>query len=149
MQTATFSKAMIKFWYKFHIQIQIQFIRGNSFLLTPFQPLPEKQENPLPTPLDTSTTALVSIFSSILNCSQEKQKYSIIKEWKYMSRELLKTIFCHQKTIKSRQALHEIFFNLQCKSGLLRGLSLHNIYWIFGRICISYHGCGKGLNLRY
>ena len=56
-----------------------------------------------------------------------------------MSRELLKTIFCHQETIKSRQALHEIFFNLQCKSGLLRDLSPAYLL----------NFLGKGLNLWY
>ena len=50
-----------------------------------------------PVPLDTSTTALVCIFSSILN--------SMMERWKYRSRELLKTIFCHQKKQESRYFL--------------------------------------------
>ena len=36
MQTATICKTMIKFWYKFHIQIHwYGFTRDNSFLQTP------------------------------------------------------------------------------------------------------------------
>ena len=52
------------------------------FLLTPFQSLPRIQENPTAS-LDKSITVLVCIFFSILN--------SIMEEWKYGSRELLKT----------------------------------------------------------
>ena len=54
-------------------------------------------------PLDTSETALVCIFSSILNHSYANQKNSIIRDWKKCY-----ILFCHQKTIKNRQALHEI-----------------------------------------
>ena len=47
------------------------------------------------------------------------KKNSIIKGYKYRSREFLKAFlslsFSHQKTTKSRQALNEIFFNPQCK----------------------------------
>ena len=47
MQAATTSKAMIKFWSKFHIQILwYGFTKENRFLLTPSQALPRKQENP-------------------------------------------------------------------------------------------------------
>ena len=53
---------------KLHIQILWNsFTTDNRFLLTPSQSLPWKQENLPPAPLDTSTTALVCIFSSILN----------------------------------------------------------------------------------
>ena len=95
MQTATITKSVIRFWSKFHIQILgCSFIRENRFLLNPSQSLQGKQENLALVPLDMSTTALVSIFSSILN--------SIMKGWKYRSRELLKAIFCHQKTIREQ-----------------------------------------------
>ena len=47
VQTVTISKAMIKFWSKFHIQILwYNFTKDNSFLLTPSQSLPGKQESP-------------------------------------------------------------------------------------------------------
>ena len=47
------------------------------------------------------------IFSSILNHRQANQKNSIIKGWQQV--EILNVFFfCHQKTIKNRQALHEI-----------------------------------------
>ena len=53
-------------------------------------------------PLQTLT---VFIFSSILNRSLVNQKNSIIKWWKYTSRELLKaTLFCQHK--KCRLPLH-------------------------------------------
>ena len=39
------------------------------------------------------------------------QKNSIIKEWKYRSREVLKAVlFCHKKQ-KRRQTLHSVIFN--------------------------------------
>ena len=46
MQTAMISKAIIKFWSKFHIQmLWYSFIRHKKFLQTPSQYLPGKQEN--------------------------------------------------------------------------------------------------------
>ena len=81
---------MIKFWSKFHIEIfRYSFTRDKKFLLTPSHFLPGKQEKIPLTPLNTLTTALVCIFSSILN--------SVMEGWKYRSKELLKAIFCHQK----------------------------------------------------
>ena len=58
------------------------------------------------------------IFSSILNHRQANQKNSIIKGWQQV--EILNVVFffCHQKTIKNRQALHEI----------IRALSLSIIF---------------------
>ena len=50
-----------------------------------------------PQSLDTSITALVCIFSSILNCSETNQKNSVINGLKYSSRELLKAIFIFVK----------------------------------------------------
>ena len=48
------------------------------------------------------------IFSWILNHRQANHKNSIIKGWQQV--EILNVIFffCHQKTIKNRQALHQI-----------------------------------------
>ena len=147
---------MIKFWSKFHFQILWHsFTRDNRFPLTPSLIFPRKILPPAS--LDTSTTALVCIFSSILN--------SVMEGWKYRSRELLKAIFCHQKnpkkTIIRKQTfswnLHEIFFRhlhemsqpsaqnqqngkrIYCRLsslshfyGLLKGLcSLQNISWVF------------------
>ena len=75
-------------WSKFHFQILwYSFTEDNRFLLTPSLIFPGKILPP--PPLDASTTALVCIFSSILN--------SITEGWKYRSRELFKAIFCHQK----------------------------------------------------
>ena len=58
------------------------------------------------------------IFSSILNHRHANQKNSIIKGWQHV--EILNVIFllCRQKTIKNRQALHEI----------IRALSLSIIF---------------------
>ena len=58
-----------------------------------------------PPPQETSTTSLVSIFSSILNRSWADQKNSIIKEWEYWSREFLKAIFFSTKNIKKADRL--------------------------------------------
>ena len=75
---------MIKFWSKFHFQILwYSFAGDNRFLLTPSLISPRKILPPVP--LDTSTRALVCIFSSILN--------SGIEEWKCRSKELSKAIF--------------------------------------------------------
>ena len=106
MQIAMISKAMIKFWSKFHFQIfWYSFAGDNRFLLTPSLISPRKILPPMP--LDTSTTALVCIFSSILN--------PIMERWKYRSRKLLKAIFCPPKKQTIRQQtfswnFHEIFF---------------------------------------
>ena len=49
--------------------------------------------------------SLVCIFPSILNHRQANQNNSIIKDWQQV--EILNVFsFCHQKTIKNRQALH-------------------------------------------
>ena len=45
------------------------------------------------------------IFSSILNCSHANQKNSIISRWKYKSKGLLKSYFCHQKSNKKADKL--------------------------------------------
>ena len=91
VQTATISKAMIKFWFKFHFQILwFSFTGDNRFLLIPSLICPRKILPPAL--LDTSATRLVYIFSSILN--------SIMEGWKCRSRELLKAIYCHQKSPK-------------------------------------------------
>ena len=67
VQTATISKAMIKFQSKFDVQIlQYSITRDNRFLLSPSLSFQGKQETFPPAPLDTSATALVCIFSSIL-----------------------------------------------------------------------------------
>ena len=79
---------MVKFSSKFHFQILWYSFTGDDwFLLTPFLISPRKILPPAP--LDTSTTALLCIFSSILN--------SKIEGWKYRSRELLKAIFFPSK----------------------------------------------------
>ena len=100
MDTATINKAMIRFWSKFNFQILWYRLRLllTSSLIYPRKILP-------PAPLDTSTTALVCIFSPILN--------SMMEGWKYKSRELLKAVFSHQKTPRKQTFswnLHEIFF---------------------------------------
>ena len=60
------SKAIIKFWSKFQIQILwYSFTRDHSFPLTPFQ----ARKILSPAPLGILTTALVCIFSTILNYS--------------------------------------------------------------------------------
>ena len=64
----------------------------------------------IPLPLDTSTTALMCIFLSILNWSSVNQKNSVIKVWRYRSREFLKAI---SLSPKSKQALHGISLNHQ------------------------------------
>ena len=102
---------MIKFWSKFHFQILWHsFTRDNRFPLTPSLIFPRKILPPAS--LDTSTTALVCIFSSILN--------SIMEGWKYRSRELLKAIFCHQKKSNNKKA----DFFLKCA-------------WNFSDICMK------------
>lgn len=67
--------------------------------------------------LSTSATTLVCIFFSILNGSQARQKNSTLKDCrKYRSVQLLKYIlFLLPIKIKKQTALHEIFFNFQCK----------------------------------
>ena len=78
VQTATISKSMIKFWSKFHFQILCyRFNWDNRFLLNPS--LISHRKILPPPPLDTSTTALVCIFSPILN--------SMMEGWKYGYRE--------------------------------------------------------------
>ena len=87
---------MIKFWSKFHFRILwYSFTWVNRFLLTPS--LISPREILPPAPLDTSSTALMRIFSPILN--------SMMEGWKCRSRELLKTIFCHQKKQEGRHFL--------------------------------------------
>ena len=82
---------MIKFWFKFHFQILwFSFTGDNRFPLIPSLISPRKILPPAL--LDTSATRLVYIFSSILN--------SIMEGWKCRSRELLKAIYCHQKSPK-------------------------------------------------
>ena len=59
---------MIKFWSKFHIQIfWYNFTRDNRFLLTARSLSQENMKKLPPAPLDIVTSALVYIFSSILN----------------------------------------------------------------------------------
>ena len=72
VETAMISKAMFKFWSIFHIQNPwCGFTRDNSFLQTPSQLLPGKQESLSPSTSRhiNNITALIGIFSSILNCS--------------------------------------------------------------------------------
>ena len=82
MQTATTSKAMIKFWSKFQIQILLySFSRDNRFLITHSHSLPGKQENPFSSASRHINNSLSKyLFSSILN--------SIMVGWKYRSRKL-------------------------------------------------------------
>ena len=115
---------MIKFWSKFHIQILwYSFTRDTMFLLMLSQSLPENRKTLPPAPLDISATTLVCIFSSILN--------TVMEGWKYRSRELLKTIFCRQKTRKQTDSTWDSLQpSLQVCSGayflllhLFRGMS--------------------------
>ena len=102
MQTATINKAVINFWSKFHFRILwYSFTWVNRFLLTPS--LISPREILPPAPLDTSTTALMRIFSPILN--------SVMKGWKYRSREHLKVIFCHQKKPKKADIFLKLAWN--------------------------------------
>ena len=115
---------MVKFSSKFHFQILWYSFTGDDwFLLTPFLISPRKILPPAP--LDTSTTALLCIFSSILN--------SKIEGWKYRSRELLKAIFFpskkKKKTLRKQTFswnLHEIFFR-----------HLHEMYQINPQVRIN------------
>ena len=96
--------AVIKFWSKFQIQILwYSFTRDNRFVLTPSQSLLKNRKILPPAPVDTSTTALVRTFSSILN--------SVMLEWKYKSRELLKAIFLSPKNNKKADR-----FCMKCSS---------------------------------
>ena len=61
------------------------FIKEIRFLLTLSQSLPGKQENLSSSVSRHVNNVLVCIFSSILN--------SVMEEWKYKSRDLLKYIF--------------------------------------------------------
>ena len=108
METATISKAMIKFWSKFHFQILwCSFTWDNRFLLTPF--LISLRKILPPEPLDTPKTASMRIIFPILN--------SMMEGWKYRSRELLKAIFCHQKKAKQTFSwnLHQFFSDICMK----------------------------------
>ena len=68
--TATISKAFIKFWSKFHIQILwYNLTRDNSFLLTPSQSLSGKQEKSSPSTSRHPNNSLSVYLFSILNCS--------------------------------------------------------------------------------
>ena len=60
-----------------------------------------------------STTALVCIFSSILN--------SVMEGWKYRSRELWKTFFCHSKKKKERKQTASAWNFLQPSIQVRRG----------------------------
>ena len=71
---------MIKLWSKFHFQILwYSFAWDNRFLVTPS--LISYRKILPPAPLDTSATALVCIFSPILN--------SVMEAWKCRSTKLL------------------------------------------------------------
>ena len=101
---------MIKFWYKFYFKVLwYSFTGDDTFLLIPSLISPRKILPP--SPLNTSATALVCIFSSILN--------SIMEGWNYRSRWLLKAIFCYQKKTTRKQKfswnLHEIFSDIWMK----------------------------------
>ena len=93
---------LVKPWLIFFLNFIFK-TPGVAFLekISSYWPSPSlSQENRKsfpPTPLDTSVTALVSIFSSILN--------SIIEGWNYRSRKLSKAIFCHQKNKKKANRL--------------------------------------------
>ena len=69
-----------------------------------YKPLPSlSQENrkTLPSaPRHNNITSLMCIFS--VSCSYANLKKSIINKWKYRSKGLLKTFFCHQKVIKNQ-----------------------------------------------
>ena len=105
MQTAKISKAIIKFWSKFHFPILWYIFtwdnKHNLFLLA--TSLFSHRKILPPAPLDTSTAALVCIFSPILN--------SMMKGWKYRS---FWKLFLSTKKKARKQAfswnLHEIFF---------------------------------------
>ena len=104
---------MIKFWFKFHFQILwFSFIGDSRFLLTPSLISPRKILPPAL--LDTSTTALVYIFSSILN--------SIMEGWKCRSRELSKAIYCYQKKQKNKTIIRKQTFSWNLHETFLRHL---------------------------
>ena len=97
---------MTKFWSRFHFQILwYSFTWDNRFLIT-LSLISHRKILP-PTLLDTSTTALVCTFSSILN--------SMVKGWKYRSRELLKAIFYHQKRKKFLEICMTFFSDIYMK----------------------------------
>ena len=96
MQTATISKAMIKFWSKFHFKILwYSFTWDNRYLLTP-SVISHRKILP-PAPLDISAIALVCIFSPILN--------SMMERWKCRSRERLKAIFVTNLKQKKKESI--------------------------------------------
>ena len=94
-----------KFWSIFHIQnLWYSFTRDNSFLQT-FTSLSQKNPSTNTSRHINNITALVCIFSLILNCSLANQKNSIMNGWKCRSKGLLKLFFCHQKSNKKADRL--------------------------------------------
>ena len=177
MQTAKISKAIIKFWSKFHFPILWYIFtwdnKHNLFLLA--TSLFSHRKILPPAPLDTSTAALVCIFSPILN--------SVMKGWKYSS---FWKLFLSTKKKARKKAFLKLTWNffqtfawnvstltsgsaklktnilsittpvlqnslqgytLSYFYGLLGGLySLRNVSWIFYQTCILHHGSGKVSN---
>ena len=146
VETAMIMKTMIKFWYKFYIQAyRHSFTRDNSFLLTPFQSLPGKQKNSS----FCASRHINNYLSVYLFVNSElqkgKSKEFIDKGMKALVKRAFKIVFYHQKQ-KCRRDSHEIFFNLQYKCGLLRGLCLQSISWILFSSLYIPHGCEKVSN---
>ena len=91
-----------KFWSIFHIQnLWYSFTRDNSFLQT-LTSLSQKNPSTNTSRHINNITALVCIFSLILNCSLANQKNSIMNGWKCRSKGLLKLFFVTKKVIKKR-----------------------------------------------
>ena len=123
---------MIKFWSKFHIQILMySFTRENRFPLIPSQYLPVKQENSSSSFSRHVNNSLSVYFSSILN--------SIMEEWKYRSRELLKDIPLSPKNNKRADRLCMKFSSIfntsapRCLYPLFQNQCLHflllHLFW--------------------
>ena len=64
-------------------------------------------------PLDTLTTALVSIFSSSLNHSSADQNKISNQGMELQAKRAFQDNYFLSPTLKSRQDLHEIFFKPQ------------------------------------
>ena len=76
--------------------------------------------------LDSWTTALMCIFSLILNCSYANQKNSIMNGWKFSPKGLLKAILCHQKSNKKAKKSSTTNVSVQrCLYKLFQNQRLH------------------------
>ena len=150
---------MIRFWSKFYFQ---SFGTALLEIMVPTNPLSSSPRKILPPEfLDTSTTALVCISSSILN--------SEIEGWKYRSRELfiihLKffsdiCMKCLNPQVRINKMVNEHTVNYHLSPSELtsrihpllflwtpmRFIFSPEYFSIFSQTCILQHGCRKVTN---